>query len=450
MAMVQTNKWLSGRYAPIGEEVTATDLPVTGRLPEELEGRYLRNGPNPLGDQDPATYHWFTGDGMVHGIRLRGGRAEWYRARWVRSNAVSEALGEEPAPGERHADMDTANTNVIGLAGRTFALVEAGARPVELDYELATLRHSDFGGTLPNGFTAHPKVDPDTGDLHAIAYHWALPYLQYVVVAPDATVRKVEQIQVDHGPMVHDCSITQRWMVVYDFPVDFDLDVAMTGVRFPYVWNDRRAARLGLLPLGGAAGDIRWFEVPPCYSFHPLNAYDDDDRVVIDLVRHPKMFDTSRLGPDEGPPMLWRYTIDTAAGTVTEEQRSDLPMEFPRVDERLVGRPHRRGYAMEIQRTEDGYDMGGRLLTIDAPSGEVTPVDLGPGRSGAEWVMVPRHQGAAEDDGWLMGLVHDESTGRGELVVLDAADPADGPVARVHLPDRVPAGFHGNWVPDSA
>ena len=447
MATTTTSKWLTGRYAPLADEVTATDLPVTGRLPGELEGRYLRNGPNPLGEQDPSTYHWFTGDGMVHGIRLRDGRAEWYRARWVRSNAVSEALGEEPAPGERHADMDTANTNVVGLAGRTFALVEAGARPVELGYELDTVRHTDLAGTLPNGFTAHPKVDPDTGDLHAIAYHWALPYLQYVVVAPDATVRKVEHLEIDHGPMVHDCSITRRWMVVYDFPVDFDLDVAMTGVRFPYVWNDRRAARLGLLPLGGSATDIRWFEVPPCYSFHPLNAHDDGDRVVIDLVQYPKMFDQFRLGPDDGPPTLWRYTVDTVAGTVAREQLSDVPMEFPRVDERLVGRPHRRGYAMEVQRDDGGNDLGGRLLLIDS-NGDVAPVDLGPGRTGAEWVMVPRHEGADEDDGWLMGLVDDETSGATELVLLDAGSPAEGPVARVHLPVRVPAGFHGNWVPD--
>ena len=448
MAMTQTNKWLTGRYAPMVEEVTATDLQVTGRLPEELQGRYLRNGPNPIGEQDPSTYHWFTGDGMVHGIRLGGGRAEWYCSRWVRSTAVSEALGEDPAPGERHGTADNANTNVIGLAGRTFAIVEAGARPVELDDELCTIEHSDFGGTLPNGFTAHPKVDPDTGELHAIAYYWALPYLQYVVVGPDARVRLVEHIEMDHGPMVHDCSITRRWMVVYDFPVDFDIDEAMAGARLPYVWNDRRAARIGLLPLGGAAADIRWFEVPPCYSFHPLNAHDDGDRVVIDLVRYPKMFDRFRLGPDDGPPALWRYTIDTAGGTVTEEQLSDRPMEFPRVDERVVGRSHGRGYAMEVRHDDAGNDLGGRLLLIDGPTGDVSPVDLGAGRSGFEWVMVPRHVDAAEDDGWLMGLVHDDTSGRSELVLLDAEAPGEDPVARVHLPVQVPAGFHGNWVPD--
>ena len=266
---------------------------MVGTLPPELNGRYLRNGPNPITPVDPATHHWFVGDGMVHGVRLREGRADWYRARLVRSTAVSELLGEEPAPGERHGGFDGANTNVIGLAGRTYAIVEAGARPVELSYELDTVCHSDLEGTLPNGYTAHPKVDPATGELHAVAYHWALPHLQYIVIGADGLVEKVSPIDVTDGPMVHDCSITERWMVVYDLPVTFDLDAAMGGTGFPYAWKDDRPARVGLIPLGGDGADVRWFEVEPCYVFHPLNAHDDGDRVVLDVVRYDRMFDAS-------------------------------------------------------------------------------------------------------------------------------------------------------------
>ncbi len=444
------NKYLEGIYAPIPGDVTALDLEVIGELPQELQGRYLRNGPNPVTPVDPATYHWFTGDAMVHGVRLRDGRAEWYRARSVRSTGVSEALGEAPAPGERHGGFDNTNTNVIGLAGRTFALVEAGARPVELTYELDTLEHSDLGGTLPNGYTAHPKVDPTTGDLHAVAYHWAIPGLQYVAIGADGKVRQVEPIDVPDGPMVHDCSITERWMVVYDLPVTFDLDLAMSGTSFPYIWNDAHPARIGLLPLGGRGDEVRWFDVAPCYVFHPLNAHDDGDKVVLDVVRYDRMFDAKRLGPDDASPLLWRWTIDTAIGRVTEEQLSDHPFEFPRVDERLVGRPHRWGYGTEVARADDGNGFGGRLVRIDGKSGDVALIDLGAGRRGGEWVMVPRHDGAAEDDGWLVTLVHDASTDRSELVVLPAAEPSSGPVARVLLPTRVPVGFHGNWLPDPA
>jgi carotenoid cleavage dioxygenase-like enzyme len=445
---VSGSKYLEGRYAPIPGDVTSLDLEVVGTLPQELEGRYLRNGPNPIGPVDAATYHWFTGAAMVHGVRLRDGRADWYRARSVRSTAVSEQLGEEPAPGERHAGMDNANTNVIGLDGRTFALVEAGARPVELDDELETIEHCDLGGTLPNGYTAHPKVDPATGDLHAIAYHWALPHLQYIVTGPDARVRQVEAIEAPDGPMVHDCSITERWMVVYDLPVTFDLELAMGGTSFPYVWNEAHPARVGLLPLGGRGDEVRWFDVAPCYVFHPLNAHDDGDTVVLDVVRYDRMFDTHTLGPDEDAPLLWRWTIDTVSGTVTERQLSDQPLEFPRVDERVVGRPHRWGYAAEAVRDEDENLLGGRLVRIDGKTGDVATIDLGPNRLGGEWVMVPRHATAAEDDGWLLTFVHDLDTDRSELVVLPAAEPSAGPVARVLLPNRIPLGFHGNWVPD--
>ena len=447
---VVENKWLQGPYAPIPGDVTATRLEVEGTLPPELNGRYLRNGPNPITPVDPATHHWFVGDAMVHGVRLGEGRADWYRARAVRSTKVSEALGEAPAPGERHGGLDTANTNVIGLAGQAFALVEGGARPVELSYELDTICHSDLGGTLPHGYTAHPKVDPVTGDLHAIAYHWALPHLEYVVIGADGLVTQVSPVGVSDGPMVHDCSITERWTVVYDLPVTFDLDTAMAGTGFPYTWKDGRPARLGLLPLGGSGTEARWFEIDPCYAFHPLNAHDDGDKVVIDIVRYERMFDAKRLGPDDSPPLLWRWTIDTATGTVREEQLADQPMEFPRVDERLVGRPHRWGYGSEVRRSDQDNGFGGNLLRIDGKSGDLTRIDLGAGRTAGEWVMVPRHATAAEDDGWLITLAHDASTDRSELLVLPAADPADGPVARVLLPNRVPLGFHGNWVPDPA
>ena len=448
---VSRSKYLDGLYAPIPGDVTALELDVVGELPQELEGRYLRNGPNPVTPVDPASYHWFTGDAMVHGVRLRGGGAEWYRARSVRSDRVSEALGEPPAPGERHGGFDTANTNVVGIGGRTFALVEAGARPVELTYELDTLEHCDLGGTLPNGYTAHPKVDPATGDLHAVAYHWALPHLQYIVIGPDARVRQVEPIEVPDGPMVHDCSITERWMVVYDLPVTFDLDLAMGGGSFPYVWNDGPPGAVSAsCRSGDGATEVRWFDVAPCYVFHPLNAHDDGERVVLDVVRYERMFDAKRLGPDDAPPQLWRWTIDTATGTVTEEQLSDQSFEFPRVDERVVGRPHRWAYGAEAVRTGDDNRLGGGLVRVDGKTGDVSVIDLGAGRTSGEWVMVPRHPDAAEDDGWLISLVHDADTDRSELVVLPAAEPSAGPLARVLLPNRVPFGFHGNWVPDQA
>ena len=174
--------FLEGAFAPASEEITAFDLPVTGQVPAELSGRYLRNGPNPLGLEDPD-YHWFLGPGMVHGVRLRDGRAEWYRNRWVRSRRLAEAMGETWPAGPVHEDMDfTANTHIIRHAGRTLATVEAGPLPYELSGELETLGPCDFGGTLPGGFAAHTKPDHRTGELHAIAYFWAWDHVQHIVI----------------------------------------------------------------------------------------------------------------------------------------------------------------------------------------------------------------------------------------------------------------------------
>ena len=451
------NPYLEGNFAPVETEVTAFDLDIDGELPESLDGRYLRNGPNPI-EADPATYHWFTGAGMVHGIRLRDGRAEWYRNRWVRSGSVPAQLGEVDPGGPVTEGADfSANTNVIGVAGRCFAMVEAGAKPVELDAELATIGRSDLDGTLPFGATAHPKVDPSTGQLHLANYYWGRPdVIEYVVVGPDAHVVHRQDIDAPGSPMVHDMSITERHAVFYDLPVTFDPTSAMAGASFPYVWNPEHTARIGVLPLGGGDGaPVRWFEVSPCYVFHPLNAHDllgDDGQVtqvVLDVVRHDRVFDASRLGPDESRPTLWRWTLDLATGRATEEQLDDVTIEFPRVDERLVGRPQRYGWAVSLADVAAGgtaFD-GSSLYRRDFLTGEVVRHEFGPGRAAGEAVFVPAGPDAAEDDGHLLTLVYDATTDRSDLVVLAAEDVSADPVAVIHLPQRVPNGFHGNWLP---
>lgn len=440
--------YLRGSYAPVREEVTGFDLPVDGHLPAELDGRYLRNGPNPMGSPDPETYHWFTGDGMVHGVRLRDGRAEWYRNRWVRSDEVARALGEAPRPGASTVDnMDFAsNTNVIGHAGRTFAIVEAGARPYELTYELDTVGRSDFGGTLPCGYTAHPKRDPETGELHAMSYYWAWgPKVQYSIVGRDGFVRRTEDIEVGGPISLHDMSITGRWAVVYDLPVVFDLDQAMAGKGFPYRWDPSYRSRVGLVPKDGPTGTApQWFDVDSCYVFHPLNAYDQDDRVVLDVVRHDRVFDQDRNGPTESVPCLERWILDTSSGVAKQERLDDRPQEFPRVDERLVGRPHRYGYTTAAH--WNGAESAVIRHDLEARTTEAHA--LGDGTGASEAVFVPRSADSAEDDGWLLCFSYDATREASDLLVINAADFTGEPEAVVHLPARVPVGFHGNWVAD--
>ena len=439
------NRYLAGNYAPVADELTVVDLEVTGTIPDALCGRYLRNGPNPATAPDPATYHWFTGDGMVHGIRLRDGRAEWYRNRFVRSAAVAGALGEPARPGAPvHAEMDfAANTNVIGHGGRTFAIVEAGARPYELDDELETIGPCDFGGTLTGGYTAHPKRDPDSGELHAVSYYWGWgDKVQYSVIGTDGLVHTAVDVEVGGPVSIHDLSITQRSAVIYDLPVVFDLDAAMAGAQFPYRWDPAYPARVGLLERATPTAPVAWFDVEPCYVFHPMNAYDEGDDVVVDVVRHARMFDEHRLGPDEGPPTLERWRIDRSSGKVVEERLDDRGQEFPRVDERVVGRRHRFGYAGAFLEHESALVKH----DLDRRTSERRPLPSGGGAS--EAVFVPSAPDAAEDDGWVLSLVYDQGTDRSDLLVLNAADFTGPPAAVVHLPTRVPFGFHGNWVPD--
>jgi carotenoid cleavage dioxygenase len=448
------NPYLQGNFAPVHEELTVTELPVRGHLPESLNGRYLRNGPNPVTMPEPASYHWFTGDGMVHGIRLRDGRAEWYRNRWVRSAEVARVLGEQARPGSVHADMDFApNTNVIGHAGRTFAIVEAGARPYELSEELDTIGPCDFGGTLDGGYTAHPKRDPRTGELYAVSYFFGWgDDVEVTIIDAQARVRSSRRVTMGGPVSVHDSAITQRYVVLLDLPVTFSMDAIAEGASFPYRWQEGYHARVGLLPRNGDSTEVVWHDVEPCYVFHPMNAYDEPggDGIVLDVVRHSSMFRTQLLGPSEGTPTLERWHLDGHGSAVKEERLDDRGQEFPRVDERRVGLPHRYGYAVGVSASDDIVGTESVLVRHDLERGTSDIRSFGSGASLGEAVFVPRTADADENDGWLMTLVHSPESGTSALHVLNADDLDGEAQAVVELPQRVPAGFHGNWVPDGS
>ncbi len=442
------NHYLTGNFAPITEEITAYDLQVVGELPIELSGRYLRNGPNPMTPVDAATHHWFSGDGMVHGLRLRDGRAEWYRNRYVGSSQVSAARGEPDIAGPNWNSSTTGpNTNVGGFAGRTWAMVEAGGTPVELTYELDTVGRNDFFGTLPGAFTAHPKIDPTTGEMHAMVYapaQW-MDHIQYVIVGTDGRVNHTLDIPLGMT-MLHDMSLTSRYALVYDQPCTVDLDLAFAG-RFPFRWNPDHGNRVGLLPRSGGASDIVWIDLPLGYAFHPMNAYDTDDgRVVVDICNYDKMFDGDLLGPfGDCLPRLERWELDPVRRTASITIIDGTPNEFPRHRGSLSTKPYRYGYSTA---PASDHTTGWPTLKHDMITGERTVFDHGPGRCAGEPVFVARTSNTAEDDGWLLTLVHDLGANSAELVVLDAADLDRGYVAQVKLPQRVPFGFHGNWVSD--
>lgn len=448
---VSTSQYLSGNFGPVREEVDVEALPVTGRIPTELEGRLLRIGPNPVGDPDPADYHWFTGTGMVHGLWLRGGEAVRYRNRFVRDDDAVAHLGGPDTPGPRHGmGGNVANTNVIAHAGTTYAIVEAGGLPMQLTDDLETVARSDFGGTLPGSFTAHPKRDPRTGELHAVAYYWEWNYIQYIVVGVDGKVRRTVNVPVPGGPMVHDCAITESRVVLFDLPCIFDLEAAMNGAKLPYRWTPSYGARIGLLPREAEADATVWCELDDlCFVYHPLNAYDDGDRVIMDVAVHPKTFDSNVNGPNEGSPKFERWTLDPARGTVGRDVIDERPQEFPRHDERIIGSPHRYGYCATFAASTDKLSYGD-LLKHDLVAGTSQVHLLGDGRSAQEPVFVPKHADAAEDEGWVLAYAHDADRNAADVIIIDAQDFSAPPVATIHLPVRVPYGFHGNWIPDAS
>ncbi|RTL33655.1 MAG: carotenoid oxygenase [Burkholderiales bacterium] len=446
-AQATGNIFLEGPFAPVDRETTATALQVTGSIPEELDGLYVRIGPNPLkAPQDPRKYHWFTGDGMVHGVRLSGGEALWYRNRWIGSKSVQRKLGRDPVPGKTRGIFDTVNTNVYGHAGRVWASVEAGPAPVQLDSELTSVRHGLFDSEPTVPFTAHPHRDPVSGDLHAITYD-AIQHktLNYVRVSAKGQVDKIVRIPVKHGPMVHDCAITRSQVIVLDLPVTFSWWEMIKRSPFPYSWNPKHGARVGLLPREGEASDIRWFDVDPCYVFHPCNAYDlPDGSVVLDVVVHQHMFDQSRIGPEaDTHPSFERWTLPAGGQRVVREMISRRDQEFPRPDERRFAQRYRYAYTVEFS-----VDMAGgqSVLKHDLDTRTTTEHRFAEHLKPGEFVFVPRRADSAEDEGWLMGFVSNLNTGLGEYHVLDASDLSAPASAVVQLPAPVPLGFHGNWV----
>ena len=443
----EVHPFLSGLHEPMREEKTLTALAVTGTIPAALDGRYLRMGPNPIA-AEPAGYHWFLGDGMVHGIAIQGGEALWYRNRWIRSNAVGAALGEQPAPGPRHGH-DTVNTNVVDIAGRTWALVEAGSYPVEMSDTLEDQRYNPFDDTLRGSFTAHPHQDPLTGEHHAIAYEATeADVVRHVVLNAAGTVVREEPITVRHGPSIHDCAFTARFAIILDLPVTFSMKALIGGHRFPYRWNPTHRARVGLLPRRGGNDDILWCDVEPCYVFHCFNAFDaSDGGVILDVIAYDTMFADSHEGPDAAG-RFERWTINPLSRSIARRVVDPSPQEFPRIDERRLGQPYRYAYAVGLPQESNVQLIGAtRLIANDLQTGNRQVHEFGPGRHVGEFVFVPARPDAAENEGWLIGLVIDGRTEATDLVILNARAFADPPVATIHIPHRVPPGFHGNWLP---
>lgn len=339
---------------------------------------------------------------------------------------------------------------MVSHHGRLLALLEA-AHPTELAADLSTIGEYDFGGALHGAFTAHPKIDPITGEMLAFGYQPFPPYLRYHAVTAEGTLRSVD-LDTDRATMMHDFVVTETNAVFFDLPALFDLEAMMSG-RPGIRWAPEAGARIGVLPRDGDRAV--WIEVEPFYVFHFLNAWDlPDGRIVVVGCRTPRLntsFDPDEVLPDDARPSLHRWTIDPAAGTVTDEPLDDRPADFPRIDDRRAGHVSRYGYLAATPEWDPNGDVVfDSVLRYDLSTGDAVAYCYGPSHRCGEPVFCPDPAGRDEEDGWIVNFVTDLSTDSTRFVVLAASDLTAGPVCEVELPRRVPAGFHGNWVPGLA
>ena len=424
---------LTGNWAPVFEEITATDLPVAGAIPEELDGSYIRAGMNP---QSGHSDHWFFGNGMMHGIQLSGGKARTYRNRYVRTPYYDEDMDVFSAMADPR--NSPANTNVVPYAGKILALEEAHW-PWEITADLSTVGPVSFDDQISSPMTAHPKFCPETGEMVFFGYQFmSEPYLTYYVADGAGSLTHKAAIDLPGPVMMHDFSITRNYSIIMDLPMQFALEKG--GFHF----NREAPSRLGVLPRHGGNGEVRWFDINTCFVFHPLNSYEVGNTIILDVARFEEIWSDGMDGQGQAPPNLWRWTIDLDAGTVTEEQLDDRGCDFSRVDDRRAGLEHRYGYFLQLPHTPQ-QEFGSELYKYDLEKNTCDVHHLGDGVKGGEGLFVPRHADSAEDDGFVVLYAHDENTDQSHFRIIDAQDFAGPPLAEVALPQRIPYGPHGNW-----
>ncbi|MBV06064.1 MAG: hypothetical protein CMD53_01815 [Gammaproteobacteria bacterium] len=440
---VDETAWhLQGNWAPVKEEVTVDSLEVKGEVPKEINGLYVRNGMNP---RSGYSDHWFFGNGMLHGFNFENGKVS-YKNRYVKTPYYEKDMDIMSSFGD--LSSSPANTHIVEHAGKYLALEEAHL-PWEVDDQLETKGAYDFGGKLKGAMTAHPRICPKTGELLFFSYSsFAEPYLTYYRVNPEGKLIQIEPIEIPRAVMMHDWNITENHVVFMDLPIISDMNLAIeTGS--PFGFKPECGARLGVMPRNGSNADVRWFEVDPCYVFHPLNSYEEGNNIVLYVCKQQEAMVggfQDIYGGDTTVARLWKWTIDLDLGVVKEEQIDDAPCDFPRVDDRRTGLKNDYGYCTTLDTKADSLTIGRYLLKYDLTNNKRLTHDLGENVTGGEAVFVPRSSDSKEDDGWAISMAYEAETDRSKLLVINSQDFESSPVAEIYAPQRVPNGAHGSWV----
>jgi carotenoid cleavage dioxygenase-like enzyme len=456
---VRINPYLSGNFAPVRSE-DDYELVVKGEIPKGLRGTLYRTGPNPQFDPR-GEYHWFAGDGMIHAFHVEDGKVS-YRNRYVRTpkwrleNEAGRALfgsfGNPMAtdPSAMGKDSGVANTNIVFHAGKLLAL-EEGHMPFEM--QPRTLDSKDYVEAYKGRTTAHPKIDPKTGEMVWFGYGIGdMPFatgISYGVTDASGKVVRRDDFEAPYSSMIHDFLVTENYALFPVLPLTGSLERAMTGLP-PFAWEPDKGSHVAVMRRDADVASIRWFNAPPCYVFHPMNAWEEDGKILADVFR----YDNAPLFPNaDGSPgqksaarlVRWTFDLSGNSDAIKEEAIDDLDGEFPRFDERYAGLGYRHGwYAADPSNAKTIKQTA--IAHLDLKTGKRQVYALSGGDITSEPVFTPRSDTAEEGDGWLTAVVWRAAENRSDFLVFDALDLAKGPIGVAELPRRVPFGFHGNWV----
>ena len=464
---------LQGGFAPVEEEITVELTQVQGQIPRDLHGMHVRNGPNRRFEA-PGRYHWFDGDGMLHTVRFEGGRA-YYQNRWIHTQGLQEETqaghalwqGIKDPPRKDRPDMplkNTANTDVKYFAGHLLAMWYLGGEVYRVrPGDLSTVDTLALDPRLAGlHISAHSKVDERTGEFIFFCYGKEPPYMHYGVLDKSGVLKTLIPAPLPGPRLPHDMAITRNYTVLHDLPL-FQDPVAAAAGRHKLAFYPDLPSRFGVVQRHGSTQDIRWFEASPTYMYHVANAWEEDDgQGGIEIVMTGTPFKPQRDNrgqPDAtGLPRLiaqlgidcmfyeWRFNLRT--GQTRERVLDDvLNQEFPIINSARMGEPTRYTWNILMGSSEQPEDP--RFCGIarhDRYTGTCTAYHGGMHQWLSEHSFAPKDQHINEDDGYLVGFVWDAEEARSYVSIFDAANVAQGPVARIALPQRVPNGFHATWV----
>ena len=463
-ALEAGNLYLLGAYAPVFEEIVAKDLEVIGEIPRDINGIYIRNGPNPR-FVPQGHYHWFDGDGMIHALQIRDGKAT-YRNRWIRTKhfEAETKLGRSPwqgamgnwnqndYPDGRLPLKDTANTAVAFHNGKLMAGWYFCGDLYNIDpITLETKGVEDFNGTLNTKAMAHVKVDEVTNEMMFFDYGPKPPYMTYGVVNGTGVVKHFAEIELPGPRLPHDLGITKNYSILMDLPL-YRSQKALEKGRSSLIFNPDMPSRFGVLPRYGDNSTIQWFEAEPCFIYHVINSWDDGDEVVLDCcvvteppAQHPNMTAMDKLNSYlRFEARYKRYRFNLKTGLTTEDFLDDRVAEFPLINSRYTGQKSKYSY---LQRFESSKIMRfDALMKYDSEKNTTQVYEYGEGKFGTEAPFIPEENAKEEDDGYVITFVTDERDQTSEAIIVDAKNVDKGPLARIKIPQQVPLGFHGCWI----